>query len=130
VPQAARLSFYVSSPHRATFKTVLFERVPLEIQSHEGGSVSMPARFALGQTVATPGALDVLKTAGTSPLDLLVRHQAGDWGDVPPEDATENELSVEQGFRILSSYAVGRDRLWVITEADRSVTTILKPSEY
>jgi hypothetical protein len=84
----------------------------------------MSVRFPLGQTVATPGALGILETMSTS------RHQSGDWGDVPPEDATENELSVEQGFRILSSYRVGQKRLWVITEADRSVTTILKPDEY
>jgi hypothetical protein len=90
----------------------------------------MSARFPLGQTVATPGALEILETAGTSPLTLLSRHQSGDWGDVPPEDATENELSVNKGFRILSSYTVGQERLWVITEADWSVTTILRPDEY
>src|SRR5712691_6343291 len=72
-----------------------------------GGSVCMSARFSLGQTVATPGALEILNAMGTSPLALLARHQTGDWGDVPPEDAKENELSVEQGFRILSSYRVG-----------------------
>jgi len=86
--------------------------------------------FPLGQTVATPGALEVLTATGTSPTELLTRHQRGDWGDVPPEDAEENELSVREGFRILSSYKVGDDKLWVITEADRSVTTILKPGEY
>ena len=90
----------------------------------------MSVRFPLGQTVATPGALEILETTSTSPLALLARHQSGDWGDVPPEDATENELSVEQGFRILSSYRLGQERLWVITEADRSVTTILRPDEY
>ncbi len=90
----------------------------------------MSARFSLGQTVATPGALEILETTGTSPLVLLSRHQSGDWGEVPPEDAAENELSVAKGFRILSSYTVGRKRLWVITEADRSVTTLLKPDGY
>ena len=90
----------------------------------------MSVRFPLGQMVATPGALKILETTGTSPLALLARHQSGDWGDVPPEDAVENELSVEKGFRILSSYAIGQERLWVITEADRSVTTILRPDEY
>lgn len=87
-------------------------------------------RFPLGQTVATPGALHVLEVTGTSPASLLARHQRGDWGDVPPEDARENELSLKEGFRILSSYQVGGERLWVITEADRSVTTILRPDEY
>lgn len=87
-------------------------------------------RFSLGQTVATPGALRVLEATNTSPATLLVRHQSGDWGEVPPEDAKENEVSVENGFRILSSYRVGEQRLWIITEADRSVTTILQPEEY
>ena len=91
---------------------------------------SVPVRFPLGQTVATPGALRVLGATGTSPSALLTRHQMGDWGDVSPEDAQENELSVEEGFRILSSYRVGEERLWIITEADRSVTTILRPDEY
>ena len=87
-------------------------------------------RFSLGQTVATPGALEILAATGLSPLALLMRHQRGDWGDVPSEDARENELSVQKGFRVLSSYSVGSERLWVITEADRSVTTILKAEEY
>ncbi len=87
-------------------------------------------RFPLGQTVATPGALQVLADAGMSPVPLLGRHQAGDWGDVPLEDARENEFSVESGFRIFSSYRVGTEKLWVITEADRSSTTILLPDEY
>ena len=87
-------------------------------------------RFPLGQTVATPGALRILKATHISPATLLARHQKGDWGNVPPEDAQENELSVQNGFRILSSYQVGDEKLWVITEADRSVTTILRPEEY
>ena len=90
----------------------------------------MCVRFPIGQTVSTPGALEVLTVAGVSPFTLLIRHQSGDWGDVPPEDAKENELSVNEGFRILSSYTIGDERLWVITEADRSVTTILRPDEY
>lgn len=88
------------------------------------------ARFPLGQTVATPGALQVLESTGTSPIALLARHQSGDWGDVSNDDARENEVSIEMGFRILSSYQVGDEKLWVITEADRSVTTILRPDEY
>jgi hypothetical protein len=60
----------------------------------------------------------------------LARHQDGDWGDVPPEDARENELSVREGFQILSFYEVAGERLWVITEADRSSTCILLPEEY
>ena len=88
------------------------------------------ARFPLGRLLATPGALRLLEDAGADPLALLARHVAGDWGEVPPEDAKENALSVEHGFRILSSYHVGEGRIWIITEADRSVTTLLLPDEY
>ena len=86
--------------------------------------------FSLGRVVATPGALVLLAQTDTDLVRLLGRHLSGDWGDVPPEDAKENELSVKEGFRILSSYPIGEERLWVITEADRSVTTIIRPDEY
>lgn len=92
------------------------------------------ARFPLGACVATPGAIRALSEGGgdwrfnTAPL--LARHQDGDWGDVPPEDARENELSVREGFRIVSSYTVGGERVWIITEANRSSTCILLPEEY
>jgi hypothetical protein len=87
-------------------------------------------RLPLGAIYATPGALRVLDRAGVSPTTLLARHASGDWGDVPPEDAQENRLSIERGFRVLSSYRVADERVWVITEADRSSTTLLLPSEY
>lgn len=82
--------------------------------------------------VATPGALEALETSGVSPARLLERHRSGDWGEVPPEDAKENERSVEHGYRILSSYPVGEpgEKVWIITEADRSSTCLLLPSEY
>ena len=86
--------------------------------------------FPLGQVIATPGALDALATASVSAAALLARHAAGDWGDVPPEDAAENALSVARGFRIISSYPVGDERVWVLTEADRSATTLLLPAAY
>ena len=88
--------------------------------------------FSLGRAVATPAALALLAGAGENPGELLARHQSGDWGEVPPEDARENDFSVKHGFRILSSYAVGRagERVWIITEADRSSTRILLPGEY
>ncbi len=89
------------------------------------------AKFPLGRTVATPGALDALKEAGESPAYYLDRHITGDGGDVPPEDAAENELSVKKGFRILSAYTLSTEvKIWLITEADRSSTTILLPEEY
>jgi hypothetical protein len=88
--------------------------------------------FPLGRIVATPGALAVLATAGRDPAELLCRHQRGDWGEVPAEDARENKLSVRNGFRILSSYRVGNQEavVWIITEADRSSTCLLLPEEY
>jgi hypothetical protein len=85
----------------------------------------------LGSLVATPGALTLLEQTKKSPLEFLSRHLRGDWGDLCQEDRTENELSLKYGFRLLSSYQVtNADKLWVITEADCSVTTLLLPAEY
>lgn len=87
--------------------------------------------FTLGDVVATPGALDLLDRTETNAGDLLQRHQHGDWGSVPAEDAAENLSSLETGCRILSSYLLNdTERLWIITEADRSSTTLLLPEEY
>jgi hypothetical protein len=81
--------------------------------------------------VATPAALDALQAAGVDPLALLARHVTGDWGDVDAHDAQENEFSIGRHLRILSAYALPDGvRVWVLTEADRSVTTILLPEEY
>jgi hypothetical protein len=68
----------------------------------------------------------------TNPLDFLARHVCGDWGELSEGDRKENELSLKQGLRLLSSYRTSADdtRVWVITEADRSATTILLPEEY
>ena len=91
----------------------------------------MAALFPLGRLVATPGAIELLRSAGEDLLPaLLERHRSGDWGEMPPEDARENEFSVRYGFRIVSSYLVAEERIWVITESDRSATTLLLPSEY
>ena len=87
--------------------------------------------FGLGQVVGTPGALRALGEAGQLPAELLARHVTGDWGDLPDEDKAENELSVEEGFRIFSAYELQTGaKVWVITEADRSATTFLLPGEY
>jgi hypothetical protein len=89
------------------------------------------AKFVLGQLVATPGALHALEEAGQSPMEFLARHQMGDWGDLGDEDKKENEFSVSRQLRILSAYNLTTGvKIWVITEADRSVTTILLPEEY
>ncbi len=88
------------------------------------------ALFPLGRVVATPGALELLEEAGEKPLRYLARHASGDWGDLDAHDRRENEWSLKHGWRVLSSYPVGEKTVWVITEADRSVTTILLPEEY
>ena len=90
----------------------------------------MAALLSLGRVVATPGALALLTSTATNPAELLKRHVSGDWGEVPPEDARENERGLSHGWRVLSSYPVGEGRVWIITEADRSVTTILLPEDY
>jgi len=89
------------------------------------------ARFALGQTFITPGAQEALEIAGQTPIQFLRRHMSADWGEVSEDDAQENELSLRDGFRVLSAYrTVKSQKIWIITEADRSATTILLPSEY
>ena len=89
-------------------------------------------RFPLGRTLATPGALEALKAAGSCPAELYQRHQSGDWGILDEEDQQENEYSLQHNLRLLSAYVLPRTgvKVWLITEADRSVTTILLPSEY
>ena len=88
-------------------------------------------RFPLGHLGATPGALSALEKAEQLPAGFLDRHVNGDWGDVPDADKQENDRSVEQGFRSLSAYTTSAgDRIWVLTEADRSATIIVLPEEY
>jgi hypothetical protein len=80
--------------------------------------------------VATPGALTAIEKSGQQPGEFLARHVSGDGGEVHPEDVKENELSLQHGFRLLSAYHTSAgDKLWVITEADRSPTCILLPEE-
>jgi hypothetical protein len=89
------------------------------------------ARFALGQTFITPGAREALEIAGETAIQFLRRHISQDWGELSEEDVRENELALQEGFRLLSSYRTSAgDKIWIITEADRSATTILLPSEY
>lgn len=87
--------------------------------------------FHLGQIVATPGALAALAAAGQTPHELITRHVTGEWGDLVAEDIRENEYALKHGLRIFSSYRLSTGvKLWIITEADRSVSTLLLPSEY
>jgi hypothetical protein len=86
-------------------------------------------KFPLGQTVITPNALERLTQADV--LGALKRHAEGDWGDVCDEDRQENDLSLREGFRLLSVYHSGSgEKFWIITEADRSATTVLMPEDY
>jgi hypothetical protein len=87
--------------------------------------------FPLGKVVATPGAIEALDPHPGVRDEMLSRHIVGDWGEVCEADAYENDMSVEHGFRILSAYRTpAGERIWIITEADRSSTTLLLPEEY
>ena len=89
------------------------------------------AKLELGQIVATFGALAAFGESCEQPSDLLRRHASGDWGELSEEDRKENEFSLVHGFRLLSSYTLSSGTtIWVITEADRSSTTLLLPEEY
>jgi hypothetical protein len=90
----------------------------------------MTAPLPLGRVVATPGALKLLSEASEDLFGCLARHATGDWGELCAFDHRQNEIALREGYRVLRSYPVGRECVWVITEADRSVTTILLPEEY
>jgi hypothetical protein len=87
--------------------------------------------FPLGQVFLTVGAREALEESRQTANEFLARHEKGDWGEICEDDRRENELSIEEGFRILSAYKTARgEKIWIITEADRSSTTALLPSEY
>lgn len=95
------------------------------------------ALFPSGLILVTPGAVAALRQAGgdgylSLAADLVARHLTGDWGEVDAEDAAANVYALAHGLRLLSAYTLpeGAGRLWVITEADRSATTLLQPDEY
>jgi hypothetical protein len=87
-------------------------------------------KFSLGTILATPATVALLKSKGISPIDLLIRHVSGDWGDVCTQDAAVNVEAMRTGARIFSVYQIDQDRVWIITEADRASTCLLLPSEY
>jgi hypothetical protein len=101
---------------------------PLGSSSRRGGGYGAP--LPLGRVLATPKALKLLVEAGGHPFEYLARHATGDWGDLCACDRRQNELALREGYRVLSSYLVGGGKVWIITEADRSITTILLPEEY
>ena len=104
---------------------------PDESKPWNAPDFTAPARFSTGQLVATPTALSVLVSLRVSPWSLLERHIHGDWGDLDEHDCQENERALQEGDRLLSAYSLSDGtRLWIITEADRSATTLLLPAEY
>jgi len=90
------------------------------------------AKFPLGQIIGTPRALRVLDTARQAPWEYIIkRHAQGDWGDMCNEDHEANERALLEGDRLMSAYTLPTGvKVWVITEADRSATTIMLPEEY
>ena len=88
--------------------------------------------FELGQIFMTPGAENAMESADQSPFEFLARHRTGDWGEgLPPEDIRANEQALQHGLRLLSRYITKQNEvIWVITEHDRSYTTLLLPAEY
>lgn len=98
-------------------------------QSSEATQLTTPL-FPLGTLVATPGALDLLDRNGINATTYLTRHQCGDFGTIDTADAQENMTAIKYGSRVLSAYEVSNARLWIVTEFDRSMTTLLLPSEY
>ena len=99
------------------------------VASHKAGAGM--SLFPLGQVLATPGALELLQTYQLSPLSFIQRHVVGDWGDICVEDRQANADALQYGYRLMSVYAITpSDKLWIITEADRSSTTLLLPEEY
>jgi hypothetical protein len=89
-------------------------------------------KFDLGRVIATPGALRAIRSSGQSPTDFLRRHINGDWGEqLDGHDLKQNMIALREGGRIVSAYQTrGGDDIWIITEDDRSATTLLLPSEY
>jgi hypothetical protein len=87
-----------------------------------------PVRFPLGQVAITGNAS--LRLLTEEVLTALHRHASGDWGDLCPEDAMANDAALQQGGRLFSAYGEGETRFWVISEADRSVTSVLLPEDY
>jgi len=100
------------------------------MQTKNTGTPRVSSRFALGQVVANPAVLERLERHGINASEYLNHHVRGDWGEVSPEDVVENEFAVTRRLRLLSSYTIAGERVWIITETDRSSTCLLLPSEH
>ena len=96
--------------------------------------IVQPILFPLGQQVVTRGVADRLtedEAFAQFVIGSMRRHASGDWGDLCEEDRKENQFSLQNGFRLFSAYErEGLPKIWIITESDRSVTTVLFPDEY
>ena len=121
----ARTPIRRSGPHRAAACGKRRGRNP-QVQA-----AMSPPRFLPGQVVATPGAMAALGENAADCSEYLGRHLHGDWGDLCSEDKEANQEALEEGLRLLSAYRLGDGtKIWIVTEADRSVTTVLLPEEY
>ncbi len=106
------------------------------LEIHRAAKISQEAnqnraRSPLGRIAATPGALGALHEAAQDPMEFLQRHQSGDWGELCEQDKRENDFSLKNGYRLLSAYTTKRGRkIWLITESDRSATSLILPHEY
>jgi hypothetical protein len=118
---------YVYYGDDGTFVEHFLEAAPTGVEARRG----LP--FKLGDVAMTTGCYEFMKERGllpSVPAVLAARHAMGDWGDMCEEDCSSNNRALEEGGRLMSSYMVGSRKVWVITEADRSVTTLLFPDEY
>jgi hypothetical protein len=114
-----------------SYSLISLEKQGSARQVRKGHGQVPAAKFNLGQLVATPGALSALEESGQDAIEFVSRHASGDWGDLSEDDRNENEFSLAHGFRLLSSYKLRNGtKLWIISEADRSSTTLLLPNEY
>lgn len=88
--------------------------------------------FEIGEVHVTPAAMKAMVEEGRSPYHFLARHMRGDWGDMDDFDKQQNDNALKHGGRLFSAYNFKNieGQIWVITEADRSVTTLLLPEDY
>jgi hypothetical protein len=104
---------------------------PITRKKEAMNNTSNKPLFALGAIVGTPGALELLESAGKAPSEFIAKHVSGNWGDaLCDEDRELNDAALKEQSRLFSAYTVGNEKIWVITEADRSSTTLLLPSDY
>lgn len=103
----------------------------VQTRTEQGNKPRLQERLPLGRTLMTRAVADLVASGKVNPLPLIARHSACDWGDVCAEDWCSNNRAVRGNGLVLSSYEVSGDlKVWIITEWDRSVTTLLLPSDY